>query len=316
MATDCPLSIIIPAWNGDQFILDCLKSLCQTIPDNAEIIVIDNGSTDQTSILAASIPRVRLIRNEVNLGFSAAINQGLVAAIGDILFLLNQDTVAHAGWFAPIQQRFQQDARLGIVGCKLLYPDGTLQHAGGQLLEPSWLSEHVTEKFDGSLDFVTGAAFAIRRACYQEIGLFDIGYYPAYYEDVDYCLRTQLKGWRIACELSAQFTHFESQSRGTYMNQWIMHGTQRLRLVVKHGSTTWFQSIFVPGELNLIKRNLARDWWLAMAVVYLRTAKQLQSINMARQSLYGNDDFPTRLDHLHQQLFLLRQAALEQFRAS
>ena len=203
MATDCPLSVIIPTWNGDQFIGNCLTSLCQTIPDNAEIIVVDNGSTDQTAILVTSISRVRLIRNEVNLGFSAAVNQGLVAAIGDVLFLLNQDTVAHADWFVAIQQRFQQDARLGIVGCKLLYPDGTLQHAGGQLLEPNWLSVHVAEEFGGSLDFVTGAAFAIRRECYQEIGLFDIGYSPAYYEDVDYCLRARLKGWAIACECIA-----------------------------------------------------------------------------------------------------------------
>lgn len=316
MATDYPISIIIPLWNGERFIGNCLDSLFQTIPANAEVIVVDNGSNDNGIAHVEEYPAVHLIRNTINMGFSAAINQGLAKARGDCLFLLNQDTVAHKGWFEAVQARFAHESQLGIVGCRLLYPDGTLQHAGGRLLEPTWMTEHAPEDFAGRLDFVTGAAFAIRRRCYNDVGLFDTGFYPAYYEDVDYCLRARLKGWDLACELEAVLTHYESQSRGDDFNIWLMHGVQRLRLVLKHRALDWLQNVFFEGEYELLERSWPPDWHLAMAAVYLRSAQQLQLISLARQNVYGVDDHSTILNDLHRQLLLLRQRALAQWRAS
>ena len=310
MPQDVAVSIIIPTWNGERFIANCLESLRHTCPENIEILVVDNGSLDATPQIVAKFPNICLISNVANRGFSAAVNQGLQLAHGDILFLLNQDTVAHPDWPQALQRRFTQDAQLGILGCKLLYPDGRLQHAGGRLLEPNWMSEHVPEDFAGPLDFVTGAAFAIRRECFSQVGLFDTGYYPAYYEDVDYCLRARLHGWNIACELNAQFTHFESQSQTTDMNQWIMHGTQRLRLALIHGSTEWLIARFFPSEQELIKQNKLREWRVAMANVYLMAAIQLRATAKRHQVLYSQDVRINWLLEIHHQILLLRQLAL------
>jgi len=311
----CSISVIIPAWNGEKFIANCLDSLHTTSPCDAEFIVVDNGSTDNTRELVQRWPRVRLINQPMNMGFSSAINQGLQSAQGQILFLLNQDTVMQSHWFGPIKLHFEQSPEVGIVGCRLLYPDGRLQHAGGRLDPSTWLSEHVSEDQAKQIDFVTGAAFAIRRECYSAVGLFDTGFYPAYYEDVDYCLRARHLGWQIACELQSVITHFESQSQGSAVRQWIMLGDQRLRCVLKHNTTRWLFERFIPGERALIHRNQAPQWWRAMAGVYLRAAYHLESTRRLYQALYSSEDRAEALPTLHRELFGLREESLMLARA-
>ena len=111
-------SIIIPTWNGEKFIVACLTGLiAHTLPP-FEVIIVDNGSTDQTLALAQQTDEVTLISNHANMGFAHAVNQGLHQAQGDILVLINQDVVAESGWLEPIRQRFTLDPTIGIVGSK------------------------------------------------------------------------------------------------------------------------------------------------------------------------------------------------------
>ncbi|MBN1875293.1 MAG: glycosyltransferase family 2 protein [Anaerolineae bacterium] len=305
------VSIIIPAWNGAAFLANCLDSLRNFIHDDYEVIVVDNASRDQTAAIAQHYAEVRLIENPINRGFSRAVNQGLQAAAGDILFLLNQDTVALGDWLTPIREQFAANDRVGIIGCQLVYPDGRVQHAGARLLEPSWGGQHLTQN-DGTeaIDYVTGAAFAIRRECLADVGYFDESFFPAYSEDVDYCLRAKALGWQVVYEPRAMFTHFESQSRGDDLSFLITVNTQRLRLVLKHHDVIWLRDVFAPAESQVLIENLSCEWLLAMAHVYLRIACDVKQISGWRAVFY-KDTVSLAMAHLAiATLFDLRAAAM------
>ena len=83
-----------------------------------------------------------------NLGFARAVNQGIGASCGEVVFLLNQDVVVISDWATPLMERMRADDRVGIVGCKLLYPDGTVQHAGGRIIEPAFETVHLYLKLN------------------------------------------------------------------------------------------------------------------------------------------------------------------------
>ena len=280
-------SIIIPAWNGQQFIGPCLHSLRECTSEPYETIIVDNGSSDQTVALAREAQVTHLITNAYNTGFAYAVNQGLQMAQADVLILLNQDIVAQPGWLTPILERLQTEADVGIVGCKLLYPDGQVQHAGGQFLEPSLEGIHHHE--DGGaqvphhIDFVTGAAFAIRRACWQAVGEFDEGFDPAYFEDVDYCLRATAAGWRVVYEPRSVLIHHESQSRGANFEHTIIFHSQRMRLALKHRPLDWILGTFVPNEATRTRTSPSFDFLYSMAHVYLQAARHARAVRPASE---------------------------------
>lgn len=236
------VSIIIPTWNGRQWINACLQAIGNE-PAN-EIIVVDNGSSDGTpEVIARDAPRVRLLRLPRNLGFAAAVNRGLRAAHGDVLILINQDVVVQPGCLSTLVQRLYETGS-AIAGCKLLYPDGrTIQHAGGVITYPRAVPDHhgYGQLDDGrwdavtQVDYVTGAVFAMPRAVWEALGEFDEAFYPAYYEEVDYCFRARSAGFAVIYEPRATAIHHESQSsdrRSTLYHRAMERG--RLRFVLKH----------------------------------------------------------------------------------
>lgn len=279
-------SVIIPAWNGSRFIDDCLRSLRQHTPQ-AELIVVDNGSRDGTADLARARAD-RVIANDSNRGFSAAINQGVAAAQGEILLLLNQDTVALTDWQAQASALFDADASIGVLGFVLLYPDGTVQHAGARLTMPFLDAEHLT-KHDpaAALDFVTGAAMAIRRAAWEEIGGFDEGFSPAYYEDVDYCFRARRAGWQLQMSARPAFTHFESQSRSEAVEQVARINVPRLRFALKHFGALWLEDVLMRGEMLRLLNASDRDWLRGIQIAYERAMAQAPEACAAGAALTG-----------------------------
>src|SRR5690606_7521656 len=121
-------SVVVPLWNGLEHIEECLSSLLQQTYTPLEIIVVDNGSTDGSAeVVERHFETVRLLRNEQNLGFSAACNRGLEAARGEILLLLNQDTIVEPDWVEALARGLDTTPDTGIVGSKAFYPDGTIQ---------------------------------------------------------------------------------------------------------------------------------------------------------------------------------------------
>ena len=219
-------SIIIPCFNKVELTLQCLVSLAACTPlDRYEVVLVDNASSDATPELCAELEGdVVIIRNEENLGFSRACNQGAAAASGRHLLFLNNDTEALAGWFDPLVRVLDHEPDVGAVGCKLLYPDGTIQHAGVAFGEveggPALVGFHRWHQSPADtpganrrcdMQAVTAACVLIRREAFDAAGGFDEGYWNGY-EDVDLCLRLRDMGWRIVYEPRAQLIHYESQS--------------------------------------------------------------------------------------------------------
>jgi len=127
------VSIVIPVWNRPDLTSQCLEAIRRTAGLPHEVIVVDNCSTDGTREFLAQedeAGRLRAILNPENRGFGKACNQGLDAARGRHVLFLNNDTIPLAGWLEALVRTVEDDPGVGVVGSRLLYPDGTLQHSG------------------------------------------------------------------------------------------------------------------------------------------------------------------------------------------
>lgn len=196
-------SIVIPHYGNLAYTEACVDAVEMTT-DDYDLIVVDNGTGDD-------LPGT-VIRNETNLGFAAACNQGAEKASGHIVFL-NNDTEPRSGWLPPLIAHLERGA--GVVGSQLVYPDGRLQHAGVWLYRNSrgvLTAENRRAEFGGGLvEAVTGACMAVRRDAFDEAGGFDEGYWNGY-EDVDLCLTVRAAGWRVVYEPVSLVMHHESAS--------------------------------------------------------------------------------------------------------
>ena len=221
-AYDC--SVIIPVWNRCELTRQCLEALAKTTNGVSwELIVVDNRSTDDTAAFLSTLRGdVRIIRNEDNLGFAKACNQGAQAAKGKHLVFLNNDTVPLDGWLRALVREVDEHSEVGIVGSKLLYADGTIQHAGVALNREQCFPYHVYHSFAGDspavnkrreFQVVTGACLLIRRSLFEEAGGFDEGFRNGF-EDVDLCLKVCQKGHRVVYQPRSVLYHLESQTPG------------------------------------------------------------------------------------------------------
>lgn len=240
-------SVVICSLNGERVLPACLRSLEQNRASVTpfEVIVVDNGSSDSTAELVRhDFPAARLLQTGRNLGFAGGNNEGIRAARGEVVVLLNDDTEAPVGWVDALCAPFARDPRIGVVGCKLLYPDRrTIQHAGG-VLHANANTGHlgVGETDVGQWDepgervYTTGAALALRRAALAQVGLLDPGYFPIYFEEVDLQTRMARAGWRIWYEPTAWLIHHESQSQGAGSPRFVFRYTRnRIRYLAHFG---------------------------------------------------------------------------------
>ncbi|MEP7113985.1 MAG: glycosyltransferase family 2 protein, partial [Ilumatobacteraceae bacterium] len=191
-------SIVIPVLNNAAFTHRCLRSIIeQTASGSYEVIVVDNGSDDRSRQMLSRIDGPRLIRNDANVGFVGACNQGAGAARGDFVLFLNNDTIVVSGWLDALLRTFERDSSVGAVGAKLIYPDGRLQEAGGIIWRDGagWNygrhGESDAPEFNylREVDYCSGACLLVRRSLFEMLGGFDNRYAPAYYEDTDLCFR-------------------------------------------------------------------------------------------------------------------------------
>ena len=280
-----PASIIIPAWNGKEYIDDCLNSLlAQDYPD-FEVIVVDNGSSDGTpDWVAEHFPAVTLIRNKKNLGFAGGVNVGLRAATGKILALFNQDAVAEPGWLTSMANGLMASPDIGIAGCKIYYRDTKVMwHAGvwmtGELGQPVHRGDGETDcgQYDSVVeaDAVTGAAMAIRRDTLDDIGLLDEDYF-LYFEDIDFCLRARAAGYVVVYLPRAVAHHHVSASLGPGSVPTLRYyHPSRLLFVLKHFDAQWFGSQFLAGEVARLNAGLLHSEYRLIREVYLSTMSGL-----------------------------------------
>lgn len=226
------IAALIVAWNGAPDLRRCLSALLDQARPPEAILVVDNASADDTpdalrdgaSAAAARGIAFETVRNARNLGFTAGANVGLTRLLDgsrDLVFLINQDAQPLPACLAAVGRAFEERPDLGALGCKIVYPDGvTLQHAGGCLAQPRRTAAHFGHhepdrgQHDQARDveFVTGAAMALRVEALRRVGVFDEAFAPGYYEDVDLCLRLRRAGWAVRYEPRAMVSHVESAS--------------------------------------------------------------------------------------------------------
>ncbi len=238
------ISVVIVSWNGRGRIGLPLEALRRCDPPAAEVIVVDNGSRDGLSrFVREKYPEVMLVRARTNLGFAGGNNLGIVNASGEAVLLLNDDTEPEADWLGPVRDAFAADGRLGVVGCRLLYPDRkTVQHLGG-VVHRNGLTDHTAWGEDLSpagtgvleAEYVTGAAMAVRREVFAEIGLLDAGFWPIYFEEVDFCERARRAGWKVGVAPASTVIHHESRTTGRLSPGFLrLYHRNRLRFLLKN----------------------------------------------------------------------------------
>ena len=221
-------SVVIPVHNQLDHTLHCLESLT-TSGDTTpfEVIVVDDHSTDATPAVLARIENVRVLANPVNRGFVATCNRGIEAARGEYVVLLNNDTVVYPGCIDALVSTADADPAIGVVGARLVYPDGTLQEAGGIV----WSDGNAWNYGKGAdphaspychvrdVDYCSAACLLVRTDLLTELGGLDLRFSPAYYEDVDLAFAARAKGYRVVYQPSAAVVHFEGASHGTDLSQ-------------------------------------------------------------------------------------------------
>jgi len=222
------LSVIIPAYRDLHSIMRCLTSLQILALTQHQYLVQDDDPPSQP--LDAYIPlcSASVEQNPVNLGFAGNCNAAAKRATQDILFFINQDIYGSYGlsehWDIPLEQAFE-NPEVGIVGVKLMFPDGKLQHAGIEFdakCQPTHrylgYADHTYPLANRSefVPAVTGAALAIRRQLFIELGGFDDTYYkPSYWEDIDLCARVVQSGYRILYQPKTTFIHVTATTGGS-----------------------------------------------------------------------------------------------------
>ncbi len=225
IAADPLVSVVIPVHNQYGITRRCLAAIAYAptrIP--LEIVVVDDGSSDGTAeALAADAPGVRVIRHDFARGFNQACCSGAAAARAPFLVLLNNDTEPCAAWLEELLDPFERWSDTGMVGAQLLYPDGSLQEAGGIVWgngEP-WNYGRGGNPHDPrvayarQVDYVSAAALAIRLDLWKGIGGFSPEFSPAYYEDTDLAFKVRQAGHTVRYAPLARVIHHEGLSCGT-----------------------------------------------------------------------------------------------------
>ena len=278
------LSIIIVNWNTRDMLRNCLASIPGQDGLQKEIIVIDNASEDgSAAMVAGEFPDVRLIRNGANLGFATATNQGLRAASGRHLLLLNSDTLVLGDVLADSVRYMDEHADVGMMGCRVLNEDGTtqmtcsrypsffnllLQTLGlNRLARPRWLQRYQMLDWarddEREVEVVSGCYLVARRTTLAQIGLLDESFF-LYGEETDWCRRCAAAGWRLIFAPVGEIIHFGSGSSSALnyrRDLMLTEGTVRLHR--KHGGSPAAVSIW----LLLLLFNLSRSaYWSLRSV--------------------------------------------------
>ena len=218
------VSVLIPVYNQIDYTLKCLASIKQQMPTvTMEIVVADDCSTDATPEVLAQVEGITVVRHQENLGFLRSCNRAVDSCCGDFIFLLNNDTMVHDGWLDKLVETFSAHPDAGLVGSKLVYPDGTLQEAGGIVWKDAsgWNygrnGDPDAPEFNyfREVDYVSGAAILFPRALFLTLGKFDENLAPAYYEDTDFAFSVRKNGKKVYFQPASVITHFEGKSHGT-----------------------------------------------------------------------------------------------------
>jgi len=259
------LAVVIVSWNVRGLLTACLRSLLADLASTdlaTEVWVVDNASSDGTpQMVEEAFPDVHLIASRENLGFVRGNNRALNEILDreappvDYFWLLNPDTEVQPGATAALVAALEANPKAGIVGPKLLYPDGSLQHSAfrfpgliqllfeflplpARLYDTPLNGRYPRRRYEGSQPFAVdhplGASMLVRAEAIADVGLMDEDFFM-YCEEIDWCWRMRETGWRALCAPAAHVIHHAGQSSGqirtaSFINLW----KSRARLYTRH----------------------------------------------------------------------------------
>jgi O-antigen biosynthesis protein len=302
------VSIIIPVHNKVEFTFNCLKSIYENTNDeDYEVIVVDDCSTDNTPMVLSKIKNICVLRNNTNQGFLNSCNTAAESARGEYLVFLNNDTLVTEGWLTWLIKTFDNFPDAGLVGSKLIFPDGRLQEAGsivwkdgtahnyGRLNDPSRPEYNYVRE----VDYCSGACITIPQKLFMSLGMFDVRYSPAYYEDVDLAFKVRTNGKKVLYQPNSEVFHFEGITSGKdtscgikkyqminrikFFNKWK-------DVLAKHARSG--EAIEFEKERNIKKRILVIDECICLPDQDAGSLRMLNMLQIIRDMGYKISFFP------------------------
>ncbi len=266
--------VVVLNWNGWRDTAECLSSLLRLEYENQRLLVVDNGSTDDSVLrLRSDFPEIEILETGINLGFAGGNNIGIRHALAqgaEFVWLVNNDTKIHSRALTAMVETAHSDVRIGAVGSVLYHmeqPD-TIQYWGGGRVNV-WLGRSFvfTKKVeDDRIQFLGGASILLRRQALEEIGLLDDGFFM-YWEDSDLCFRLLEADWKLAVASESKIWHKQCGSTGKKSSQVdLLMRVSMVRFLKRHAPIP-FLSIFIGVGLMIGNRIVQRDWVRASALL-------------------------------------------------
>ena len=238
------VSIILVLFNKAELTYLCLKSLAGSIREvDAEVIIVDNSSSDRTNELISRVKGCKVIFNKENVGFLRACNQAATLVDSDYILFLNNDAITYPGSLGVALQSIKSEKDIGAVGGRIELLDGSLQEAGNIVYSDGTckgygrgdLPENGEYMFIRDTDYCSGAFLLTRKDLFEKLEGFDSDFEPAYYEETDYCIRLQKMGLRIVYDPRVRIKHFEFGSSESNDSAIRLMEINRQKLLKKHG---------------------------------------------------------------------------------
>ncbi len=241
------VAAVVVAHDGGAALRVCLHALRKSSYRELDIVLVDNASSDHGVASARELADL-VLPLESNRGFAGGVNAGIAGyeqqgGRAEIFALVNQDCIVSERWLEPLVSRLANETSVGVVGARIYDSDGkTLQHAGARIAA-NGLTEHLgrgsvdprAHRDARDVDYVTGAVCAFRRTTWARHGPLDAGYFPAYFEEVDFCARCRAGGLRVVYEPASEALHAEASVLGRDSSRYLRaYHAGRMRYAATH----------------------------------------------------------------------------------
>ncbi|MEO8219063.1 MAG: glycosyltransferase, partial [Acidobacteriota bacterium] len=249
------VSIVIAVYNEIEVTLACLRSILRhTVEVDYEVILVDDHSSASTSSILQCVPGLHLLTNETNEGFLRSCNKAAALARGQYLLFLNNDAEVTQGWLTEMLNTLALNEGAGMVGAKLVYPDGRLQEAGSILWRDASGcnygkgddADKPEYNFLREVDYCSGACVLISSKLFHELGGFDPIFTPAYYEDTDLAFKVRKSGRKVYYQPRTVVVHHEGKTSGTSTDS----GVKSYQLVNQEKFRSKWESVLAEAAIG------------------------------------------------------------------